>query len=89
MKERDFDNDNEPLSFLTLRAATQNVVRYLSTEDHPPRGEDRPADNKGDQKPEKNPNAPGVREEGLGQRAYSALYVGGLPLAPRGQIVRS
>ncbi len=23
------DNDNEPLSFLTLRAATQNVLQYL------------------------------------------------------------
>jgi len=25
------DNDNEPLSFITLAAATANVVRYLET----------------------------------------------------------
>jgi hypothetical protein len=26
------DNDNEPLSFITLAAATANVVRYLQTD---------------------------------------------------------
>lgn len=45
------DNDNEPLSFITLAAATANVVRYLEPKKHESdAGERKPATSDDDEK---------------------------------------
>lgn len=51
------NNDNEPLSFITLCAATRNVVRYLAKKQHPHHNDNRPADDDGTKQPEKHPDA--------------------------------
>lgn len=53
----DNDHDNEPLSFITLAAATANVVRYLSKEQHPPQNDNRAANDESAQQSEKHPEA--------------------------------
>lgn len=54
--KKSFDNDNEPLSFITLAAATANVVRYLSPDEKNDEQRDNnrePGDARKDRVPEK------------------------------------
>ncbi len=51
------DNDTEPLSFITLAAATANVTRYLATKQNPPEREKRPANNENGDTTENRPDA--------------------------------
>jgi hypothetical protein len=50
------DNDNTD-TWISLAAATANVVRYLAKDQHPHHNDNRPADDGGAKQPETHPSA--------------------------------
>lgn len=51
------DNDNDPISFISLAAATANVTRYLVKEQKPSDPEERESDREPGKVREQHPNA--------------------------------
>ena len=51
------DNDNEPLSFVTLQAATRNVTRYLIRENEKPGDKEWDGDREPGKASEKHPDS--------------------------------